>query len=324
MPSPLDTLTRINLDDLVTAFGWENQPLLASILCSTFASPARRFAGQIVGFDDDLGQTNLAEASRQLMRKHYVKDVRVHGQENVPANGPVLFLSNHPGMADTISLFAAINRPDLKIIALHRPFLAALVNTTKQLFYIDDDPAKRLNAVRQVSSHLREGGSVLTFPAGEIEPDPDVYPGALEALKSWTDSAGVFIRFARDTKIVPVLVRGVIWEKTAHHWIPRLKRMRVEREKLAAALQLLMLITRNARPNIVHVRFARPITADELGSTDAQAIHRLVIERMKDLIQNPPKAEGVSALHPRETILKHLSNNPSIESILNPKSAQRS
>jgi 1-acyl-sn-glycerol-3-phosphate acyltransferase len=274
-------------------------------------------------FDHDVGQTNLAEASRRLMRKHYVKDVRVHGQEHVPPNGPVLFLSNHPGMADTISLFAAINRPDLKIIALHRPFLASLVNTTKQLFYIDDEPAKRLNAVRQVSTHLRECGSVLTFPAGEIEPDPAVYPGALEALNTWTDSAGVFIRFARDTRIVPVLVSGVIWDKTARHWIQRLKRTRREREKLAAALQLLMLITRNARPNVVHVRFARPITMEEVGATDAKTIHQVVIERMKDLIQNPRKGEGVSALHTRETITKDLSN-PSIESILKPEPTQRS
>lgn len=324
MPSPLDILTQINLDDLVTAFGWEHQPFLASLLRRTFTNPARRFAGQVVGFDHDVGQTNLAEASRQLMRKHYVKDVRVYGRENVPANGPVLFLANHPGMADTISLFTAINRPDLKIIALHRPFLAALPNTTKQLFYIDDDPTKRLNAVRQVSTHLREGCSVLTFPAGVIEPDPDVYNGSLTALDSWTDSAGVFIRFARDTRIVPVLVSGVIWEKAARHWIPRLKSTRLEREKLAAALQLLMLITRNARPNVVHVRFARPITMDEVGSTDAHAIHQLVIERMKDLIKTSHKAEGISALYQRETTLNNPSNNAQIESILNPKPTQRS
>jgi 1-acyl-sn-glycerol-3-phosphate acyltransferase len=322
MPSPLDTLTQINLDDLVVAFGWEQQPVLASLLRRTFAGPARRFAGQILGLDHDAGQSNLAEASRWLMCKHYVRDVCVVGQEYVPANGPVLFLANHPGMTDTISLFAAIDRPDLKIIALHRPFLASLPNTTKQLFLIDDDPAKRLNAVRQVSAHLRAGGSVLTFPAGEIEPDPEVYSGSLESLESWTDSASVFLRFARDTKIIPVLVSGVIWDKAAQHWIPRLKRTRLEREKLAAALQLLMLITRNARPNEVHVRFARPITLEEAGSPDAQAIHRLVIERMRDLIQNPPTGEGFSALHQRETTLQSLNSNVSMESILHP--SQRS
>jgi 1-acyl-sn-glycerol-3-phosphate acyltransferase len=220
----------------------------------------------------------------------------VHGSENIPANGSVLFLSNHPGLTDTISLFAAINRPDLKIIALHRPFLASLVNTTNHLFFIDHEPAERIHALRQVAAHLRNGGSALTFPAGEIEPDPDVYPGALESLNTWTDSASVFMRFSKDTKIVPVLVSGVIWAKTARHWLTHLKRTRLEREKLATAFQLLAMITRNARPTTVHVRFAKPISLDEVGSTDAQAIHRVVINGMRKLIETPPADEGTSAL----------------------------
>ncbi len=296
MPSQLDTLTQINLDDLVSSFGWERRPLLASSLRRLFINPAGKFAQQIADYDINVGRTDLVEASRQIMRKYYVKDIRVHGLEHVPTHGPVLFLANHPGMADTLSLFAAINRTDLGIIALHRPFLASLPNTTAHLFFIDDDPAERMRAVRQVASHLRNGGSALTFPAGDIEPDPDVYPGALDSLNTWTDSAGVFMRFAKDTKIVPVLVSGVIWEKTARHWLPRLKRTRSEREKLAAALQLLAMVVQGARPTIVQVKFAKPISLDEVGATDAQAIHQVVIGRMRGLIENPLNGQGVSAL----------------------------
>ena len=294
--SQLDKLTQINLDDLVSSFGWAKSPILASMLRHTFEKPARKFAYQMVDFDNLVGQLGLSEASRTIMRRLYVRDVYVHGRDHIPQSGPALFLSNHPGMADTISLFASINRADLKIIASHRPFLESLSNTTSQLFFIDDDSSKRMNAVRQVSSHLRSGGSVLTFPAGEIEPDPLVYPGALDSLARWTDSAGVFIRFARDTKIVPVLVSGVIWEQTANHWLTHLKRTRLEREKLAAALQLLALVVRDTRPNIVHVQFAKPITLDEVGTTDSQAIHQVVIERMRGLILYQPTDAGVSAL----------------------------
>jgi len=296
MPSQLDILTRINLDDLVSSFGWEKNPFPASVLRRSFVNPARKFANQIVDFDNLVGQMGLAEASRSVMKKHYIQDVRIHGSENIPQNGSTLFLSNHPGMSDTISLFASINRTDLKIIAIHRPFLASLINTTRQLFFIDDDPSKRMNAVRQVANHLQNGGSVLTFPAGEIEPDPLVYPGALESLGSWTDSAGIFIRFAPETKIVPVLVSGVIWERATRHWLTRFKRTRFEREKIAAALQLLALITRDMRPNIVHVQFGEPITVDEFGSTGSKAIHKVIIERMQGLILNQPTDTGVSAL----------------------------
>ena len=294
--SQLDTLTQINLDDLVSSFGWEKNPFLASTLRRTFINPARKFAYQMVDFDNLVGQMGLADASRAIMRKLYVRDVYVHGREYIPKSEPALFLSNHPGMSDTLSLFVSINRMDLKIIAIHRPFLGSLTNTTRQLFFIDDVPSKRMNAVRQVANHLRNGGSALTFPAGEIEPDPLVYPGALESLGNWTDSAGVFLRHTPETKIVPVLVSGVIWERAARHWLTRFKRTRFEREKLAAALQLLVLITRDMRPNTVHVHFGKPITVDEVGSTDSQAIHKVVIERMQRLILNQPTDAGVSAL----------------------------
>jgi hypothetical protein len=296
MSSQLDTLAQINLNDLVSSFGWEQQPFLASLVRRFFICPAQQFAQQMVDFDNNVGKLGLAEASRQILRQRYVYDVRVHGREHVPATGPALFLSNHPGMTDTISLFLAIGRLDLNIIALHRSFLAALTNTANNLFFIDDEPAKRLHAIRQISSHLRAGHAGLTFPAGSIEPDPDVYPGAIASLNNWVDSAGTFVRFAKDAQIVPVLVSSVIWQKAAHHLLTRLKRTRVGREKLAAALQLLAMVTRDARPTTTHVRFAKPISLDEVGSTDSQAIHTKVIERMQGLIQNMPTDEGVSVL----------------------------
>jgi 1-acyl-sn-glycerol-3-phosphate acyltransferase len=292
----IDTLTQINLDDLVSSFGWQNYPLPAAILRLLFVQPARKFARQIVEYDNLVGRVGLYEASCSILQNHYIKDLRIHGREHIPTSGPALFLSNHPGLADTVSLFTAIQRPDLRIIALHRPFLASLVNVTRHLFYISDDPGERMRAVRQVSTHLRGGGAVLTFPAGKIEPDPDLHPGALEALRNWTDSSAIFLRFSPDMQIVPVLVSGVVWERTARHWLTRIKQMREEREKLATALQLLAMITRNARPTTVHVRFGKPITAAEVGSMGTSCIHEKLMERMRCLIEDPNDGDGESIL----------------------------
>jgi 1-acyl-sn-glycerol-3-phosphate acyltransferase len=294
--SQLDRLTQINLDDLVSSFGWQNQPLPAAIVRALFIKPARKFARQIVEYDNLVGKLGLHEASRQILQKRYVSELHVHGKENIPTSGPALFLSNHPGMTDTISLFAAINRPDLRIIAYHRPFLASLVNITKQLSFISDDPGERMRAVRQVSAHLRAGKAALTFPAGKIEPDPSVHQGALESLSNWTDSAAIFLRFSPDMPIVPVTISGVIWEKTAHHWLTRLKHTREESEKLAAALQLLAMIVRDVRPTTVHVRFAKPITASEVGSADVECIHEKLMERMRCLIESQKDGDGESVL----------------------------
>jgi 1-acyl-sn-glycerol-3-phosphate acyltransferase len=295
MTTNLEILTQINLDDLISSFGWENRPTLSRVLRKFFLRPAQTFAEFMLEFDSAVSEHRLAEASRLALRQHYVRDVRVFGLNLIP-DSAFLALSNHPGMTDTLALFAALNRPDLKIIALDRPFLMALPNMSSQLFYLKDDPASRMALVRQVSGHLRGGGAALTFPAGEIEPDPNIYPGALDSLQTWIDSVGVFIRLAPDTLILPVLVRNVIWDKTANHPLLKLKKSRFEREKLAAALQLLAMVMWNAKPVTVTVQIGKPIDPKKLGTKDTQVIHQAVLTEMKSLINNLPKGDGISAL----------------------------
>lgn len=294
MPSNIELLTQINLDDLVSSFGWRNYPLLAGILRKIFIKPAQKFAKHMVDFDSGIGGHGLVEASR-ITQRSYVRDLRVFGADLIPA-GPFLALSNHPGMTDTLSLFAALARNDLKVIALDRPFLNALPNMSKQLFYVKDDSTSRMSLVRQVSTHLRNGGAALTFPAGHIEPDPDVQSGAVESLKSWTDSVGVFIRMARETAILPVLVRGVVEESSANHPLLKIKKTKDEKEKLAAALQLLGMVMFDKKPVTVRVQIGKPICASELGSTETQIVHRAVLAGMKRLIENPPQGKGESLL----------------------------
>jgi 1-acyl-sn-glycerol-3-phosphate acyltransferase len=292
----LTPLTQINLDDLVSLFGWQDYLFLAAILRRTFAAPARKFAQQMIDFDNAVGQVGLAEASRCTLQNQYVRDVHVFGGENIPSSGPILVLSNHPGMTDTVSLFAALKRRDLKIIALNRPFLMALPNISKQLFYLEDNPTSRMALVRRVSAHLRAGGAALTFPAGRIEPDANVYEGAVESLGSWTNSVGVFVRMAAETAILPVLVRGVIWEKMARSKLLAFKRVREDREKLIAALQLLGMVMFDKKPVTVTIQIGKPITAKELGTMETQVIHQAVLEEMKCLVEHAPQGAGEPVL----------------------------
>jgi 1-acyl-sn-glycerol-3-phosphate acyltransferase len=286
MTSNLETLTEINLDDLVSSFGWQNSPFLSRLLRFFFRNPARTFAQHMVEYDDIVGAHGIVEGAWNLSRR-YVKDIRIIGADRIPESA-FLALSNHPGMTDTITIFAALNRKDLRIIALDRPFLNALPNSTAQLFYVYDDPAKRMTLVRQVSAHLKKGGAVLTFPAGHIEPDPDVYPGAVDSLKEWTDSVGVFIRMAPDAAILPVLARNVVAKKYANHWLLKIKKTKEEKEKLATALQLLGMVMFNEKPVTVTIQIGKPIYAKDLGTTETEVIHQAVLAEMKDLIENPP------------------------------------
>lgn len=295
MSESLSRLTEINLDDLVNSIGWQENPILSKAMRMIFHKPAEKFARQMLAFDQMVGETGLAAASR-IMLKRYVKDVCVYGSDNFPGNGPILVLSNHPGMTDTLCLFAAINRPDLRIIALDRPFLQSLPNLSRHQFFISEKPSERMSVVRKTAAHLRNHGAVLTFPAGKIEPDPDVYPGALESLDAWTDSAGVFIRMAPETMIVPMLVRNVLWKKAVKNPITRLKQDRVGREKLGAAIQLMFQVIFDLHPVAVRVQIGAPIIQAEKGSHDLMVLHAAVLSRMKSLIENPPEGVGISVL----------------------------
>jgi 1-acyl-sn-glycerol-3-phosphate acyltransferase len=290
MPTSSENLTKINLDDLVNAFGWQGQPFLEQPARQLFFKPAHTFAQQMLAFDSAIATRGMAEAAC-LTERYYVKAVQVTGADQLP-KGPFLALSNHPGVTDTLAVIAALGQADLRVIALDRPFLLSLPNLGKHLFFVTDDPNERVALIRQVSKHLRSGGSALTFPAGHNEPDPDVYPGAIESLSSWTDSAGVFIRIAPETAVVPVCVRGVSWERTAHHPITRIRRTQDDRQLLASAMQLLSNVMFNSRPLTVRVQIGKPITVNRLGTTKPKVIHEAVIAEMKYLIENPPEEDG--------------------------------
>ncbi len=294
MSQRLDSLTDINLDDLVGAFGWQYHAALRAMVRRLFRGVAKSFAREMLEFDDNAGEHGLAEAARRTERLH-VLDVRVFGMERLPA-GRFLALSNHPGMTDTLALFAALNRPDLRVIALDRPFLMSLPNISEHLFYLPDQPGERVRVVRQVARYLRSGGALLTFPAGHNEPDPDVYAGAVDSLRSWVDSAGAFVRLVPDTPVVPICVRSVTWPRTANHPIARLRRTRDDQQLLGSALQLLAHLALRTRPVSVRVQIGRQITAGDRTVVDSAALHKAVLAEMKQLIETPPQGAGVSAL----------------------------
>ena len=296
MPTDIETLTEVNLQDAVNAFGWRDRPAPAALVRRLFMGPARRFAQWMLDFDNDVGQLGIDAGGRNALRAHYVLDLRVFGREHIPPTGPVLVLSNHPGATDTLCLFASIGRPDLNIIAVKNPFLDSLVHTTQHLYHVGEDAARSMRTVRLATAHLRQGHAALTFPAGRIEPDPEVHEGAARSLDAWSGSAGVFMRFVPETVIVPAVVSGVIWRKTAGHWLTKLRPTRDEQEKLAAALQMFAMVAFRARATVATVRFARPITLTEVGAPETDRIHRLVIDRMRKLILHPDGGEGESVL----------------------------
>ena len=89
------------------------------------------------------------------LTKQYAAGLQVAGREHIPTDAPVLILSNHPGLSDTVALFAAIARPDLRVIALDRPLLRSLPNTTQRLYLLPADSPGRMAVTRSVGRKAR-------------------------------------------------------------------------------------------------------------------------------------------------------------------------
>lgn len=290
-------LKEVNLQDLFESFGLQDLRRGRGLLRAVFHPAARRFARQMVVFDEMTGTADLQTAASYTLRG-YTARLEVSGQEHLPEHGPLLILSNHPGMVDTLVLFSTLPRRDLKVVAAERPFLRALHNVSRQLLYISDDPGQRMTVVRTAAAHLRRGGAVLTFPAGEIEPDPATRSGALESLAGWSDSVALFARLAPDVQIVTAIVSGVIWPGTLDHPLTRLRSQRQDQERLGATLQVLIqTLLPFYRPVTTRVAYSSPIPGRDFDDgRDAAGLMHAIRTSARELIETLP--DPLQADHP--------------------------
>ena len=275
----VETLKRVCVEDLLSAFGLSRLRYGTRPLELLFRIPAQRLAHQVATYDGIVGTSGLKEGGGWALER-LARRVEVEGRENVPREGPVLLAANHPGLSDTVALFATTPRSDLRVVAAERPFLGALPNTSRYLLTVSETSPGRFGLIRAATRHLRGGGAVLTFPGGKIEPDPAVLPGAVEALNSWSTSVDLFARLVPNLVIVPTIVSGVLSPVSLRNPLTFLRRRKEDREWLAAAIQML---TPGLYDVAVRVEFGRPVSAgDSAEATVGQAVleeARLLIER---------------------------------------------
>ena len=275
-PERIEVLTRMCVDQLLEAFGLGGLGAGRRPLELLSRVPAKRLARQIATYDEVVGESGLAVGGAWALER-MARRVEVEGRENVPSEGPLLLAANHPGLADSLALFATVPRRDLRVVAAEKPFLKALPNTSRYLISVAEASPGRFGVVRSAVRHLRGGGAVLTFPGGEIEPDPAVLPGATEALGRWSGSLDLFARLVPDLTVVPAVVSGVLSPAALRNPLIFLRRRPKDRQWLAATLQAMAPALHDVT---VRVAFGRPIYADAVATVD-----RVVLRETRRLIE---------------------------------------
>jgi Acyltransferase len=275
-PERIEVLTRVCVDELLDAFGLGGPGRVRRLLEPLSRVPAKRLARQVATYDEIVGASGLAAGGAWALER-MVRRIEVEGRENVPTEGPLLIVANHPGLADSLALFATVPRRDLRVVAAERPVLKALPNTSRYLMSISEASPGRLGVVRTAARHLTGGGAVLTFPGGKIEPDPAVLPGAVESLERWSESLDLFARLVPGLTVVPAVVSGVLSPTALRNPLILVRRRPRDREWLAATLQMLTPALRNVT---TRVAFGRPVHAGE------GIIREPVLDEMRRLIEH--------------------------------------
>jgi len=234
----LESLTRLALDEICGVFGLPPEAHWRGLIETLFHRTARSFASYSAAFDQKVAQWGLDGAASWAVPL-FASDVEVDGAESIPESGPLLVAANHPGSVDVLAITSHIRRRDLKVVASGLGFLRHLPALSRHLIYVPrDDTQGRMGVVRSVIHHLADGGAVLIFPGGNIEPDPAVLPGAPDAVDAWSYSLDVVLRRVPQAQVVLSIVSGVLSRGALRNPLsPFLRSMR-DRQKVAEIIQI--------------------------------------------------------------------------------------
>jgi putative hemolysin len=165
------------------------------------------------------------------------------GYNNIPKQGPVIIVSNHPTVMDGMALIIAVSkvRHDIKIVANH--VLTLMFPKVKDITIGIRNMQDKLGSTqfKEMNAHLKKGGVLIICPAGRL--------ASLQAtgLKESPWHTG-FLHLARknNVSLVPIAIKGsnsAIYYIAAKIWRP-LSNLMLARECLrhrGSKLQLTIL-----------------------------------------------------------------------------------
>jgi Acyltransferase len=279
----LEPITSAILSEIVGIMGLHGQPGAARLVAPVFRPAARRLADLLASVDQTVAAAGFTQGIKQLLRR-FIQDYCVTGAELIPNEGPLLLASNHPAAYDLPILAACLGRDDFQVISSNISIIRCLPAVIPHFNMISEDVHRRMAATRLAIKHLLEGGSLLVFPRGEVEPDPAVSPGALIELERWSHSLELFIRQVPQTRVVVAIVSGVL----SPHWfrlpIIRIWKKPEQRQKIAETLQVVQqLLWEDSLKLTPSVHFSAPMA---LGDLDPSYLHQTILGQVRMMLNN--------------------------------------
>lgn len=259
--------------------------LRSLFLEAVMRKPLQRFTALAARFDQLVAEYDFCTAAKQLLPV-FIRSLSVNALVHIPQEGPLLMLANHPGVVDSLILPACIQRRDLKIVTTHIPFFASMPSIQKYLILVPQRGNGRLVVVREVLRHLSQGGAVLLFPGGRIEPDPGLFAYASSTIEQWSESIALFLRRAPQCMVQIAIVSGIVARECLHHPISLLGKTVQQRQLVAEFIQVMGQMMHKKRYELhPRVLFSEPLEAWRMVENTAQDVMVHVIGTAQSLVE---------------------------------------
>jgi hypothetical protein len=284
---------------LMEVMGITHPNRLTRTLFSFLNPPAKRMATIAVELDRNIAQDGWNSAANHFLT-YFVTDVNVLGGNEIPTDGPLMVVCNHPAAYDVAILAAQIRREDLKILGSDIPIIQMLPNVAEHAIPVPYNIPSRLMTVRSTIRQLQKGKAVLLFPRGNVEPDPAVSPGADQSLAGWSPSIELFLRRVPETVSVVAIASGMLSAKWYKSPIINLWRKYEQRQKVAEIFQISTQLLTGMKPDVnPMITFSAPLTVNDLGGAESPEGTLLagLTDQAKELLQLHPHIDTTDSSH---------------------------
>jgi hypothetical protein len=252
-------------EEIFIALGWKRSGFASKVFAPLFRLPTRRFARVAARFENDVVNKGPRQAAVNALPQ-FAMQATADGIENIPRTGPVLIVSNHPGGLDSLALVSSIPRPEITALVSDIPFLNSMEGIRKHVIFVDFKAIGGMTALREAVSHLKNGGTILLFAHGDIEPEPAVMTGARRSIEEWSPSIEVMLRKVPETQLIIATISNVLLARFVNHPLTRVRKDPTKRQKLGEFLQIIMqmLSPRNLQVH-AQITFSLQYSVEELG-----------------------------------------------------------
>lgn len=272
------------IQEIVSYLGLPSTGWRGALLALLGRLPAARIASLAARFDQQVEQSGFSAASRWLLPQ-VMHAYRVSGTELIPASGPLILASNHPGTFDCFLIAACLPRQDVKVIARDTPVLRRMQATSRHTIFSRRDIYHKMTAARGAIEHLQAGGALILFPTGKLDPDPHCMPGADTALQNWSRSLELFLRKAPHTLLQVVVVGGLIKAQSLLHPLACYYQDAYRKQIAAEILQLSQqLILQKKHSLVPEITFGETYTVNRLLSNGNGDLMQGVVEAARKLL----------------------------------------